>query len=127
MGIALTKTVAAAAITGVLALTASVAPASAAGGIWHHGGGGGWHGGHGGGWHGGYGGGWRGGYGGWRGGGWGGGWAPFVVGGLAAGAILGAAAPYYADPYYGYSCNRLAPTYDQWGRYAGRQWVNVCQ
>jgi hypothetical protein len=53
-----------------------------------------------------------------RGWGWG---APAVVGGLAAGAIIGGAlaAPYYAGPYNG-GCWRRA-----WGYY-GWQWVRYC-
>ena len=113
MGMALTKTLTAAALAGAIALTTSVAPAAAAGQIWHHGGGGGYHGG--GGWH--------------HGGGWG--WGPYVAGGLLAGAVIGAAtAPYYYGgpygPYYGDPCYRPTPTYDAYGNYVGRHWARVC-
>jgi hypothetical protein len=79
-------------------------------------GGRGWHGG--GAWHGG----------GWGGrGGWHGGWGPGVVGGLAAGAIIGGA---LAAPYaygYGYDgCYQYQPIYGPDGAYLGRQLVNVC-
>ena len=118
MSFNLTKVIASVALAGTIALTASAAPAFAD--FRPHGG---FHGG--GGWHGG---GWHGGYGGWhRGGGWG--WAPFVLGGLAAGAIVaGATAPYYyGAPYYGDPCYRLTPSYDPYGNYVGRHWSYVCQ
>ena len=99
---------------GVVAETTTPAAAQWHGGGWH---GGGWHGG---GW------GWRGG--GWRGGcwncGWNNGWwGPAVVGGLALGAI--ATSPYWAGGGGG-GCWALQPTWDGWGRYLGRRWVNVC-
>jgi hypothetical protein len=89
----------------------------------------------GGGWRGGWGGGWRGGWGGgWR-GGWGGGWGGVGLG-LAAGAIIGDAAPYYggygyySSPYYGdgydygyspaYYGDYYAPTYYGYGGGYGR-------
>jgi hypothetical protein len=148
MTIAHMKTWVAAIAIGATALTAAASPAMA-GGQWHgggggggwHGGGGGWHGGgggwHGGGWNGGgwHGGGWHGGgygYNGWHGGGYygggygygGWGWgAPLLAGGLIAGAAVAASQPYY----YGNNCNQLQPVYNQYGQYAGRQWVNVCQ
>jgi hypothetical protein len=110
---------------------------------------GGFHGGMGGfgGWHGGWGGGWRGGGwgGGWRGGGWrnagwgwngcgwggcGGWWWP----GLAAGALVGAAATYpyygYGDASYGYgydnNCLVYRAVYSRHGHYIGRRLVNAC-
>ena len=75
---------------------------------------------------GGFHGGWHGG--GWRGGGWHGGWGgwgPGIVGGLAAGAIIGGA---LAAPYaYGYGgCYQYQPIYSPNGVYLGSQLVNVC-
>ncbi len=82
---------------------------------------------HGGGWHGG-GRGWHGGGGGWHGGGWHhgwGGWGPGVVGGLAAGAIIGGAlAAPYAYGYGGYYQDQ--PIYSPNGVYLGSQLVNIC-
>jgi hypothetical protein len=88
------------------------APASAA--TWHGGGGGG-------GFHGG--GGWHGGGGGWhhRGGGFGGYGLGLGLGGLGYGA------DYYGDDYgYDSGCLTYRPVYDRYGRYLGRQPVNVC-
>ncbi len=117
MAMAFTKSLTAAAIAGVIALSASVAPASA---DWRHGGGG-WHGGgggwHGGGWHGGYGGGWH------HGGGYG--WGPLAVGGILAGAAIASGAYYYGG-YGGDPCYRPVATYDQFGNYVGRHWARVC-
>jgi len=48
---------------------------------------------------------------------------PLLAGGLLAGAAVAASQPYY----YGNNCNQLQPVYNQYGQYAGRQWVNVCQ
>ena len=88
----------------------------------HGGGGGGGGGGH---WHGGGGNHWH--------GGGGGGWGPAAVGlgvlGLAAGAAI-AAQPgpdYYDAPApYDDGCQALRPTYDAYGNFIGRRWVNVC-
>ena len=115
---ATTKVIAAslaALLVGATATTSEAAFAPRMGGGWH---GGGWHGG---GWHGG----WRGGGWGWRGGGWGGGWGPGVIGGLAAGAIIGGA---LAAPYaYGYGgCYQYQPIYGPGGAYLGNQLVNAC-
>ena len=101
------------------------------GGGWH-GGGGGWHGGgwgggwRGGGWRGGWGPGWGGGYwnSGWGGCGWGNCWGPAVglgVLGLAAGTAI-ANGPYWGDN----GCWQVRPVYDRYGRFLGRQTVNVC-
>jgi hypothetical protein len=113
---ATTKVIAAslaALLVGATATTSEAAFAPRTGGGWH---GGGWHGG---GWHGG-----------WHGGGWGwhrgwGGWGPGVIGGLAAGAIIGGA---LAAPYaYGYGgCYQYQPIYGPGGAYLGNQLVNVC-
>jgi hypothetical protein len=115
---ALTASVAALAVGGML--VATEAPASAA--SFHGGHGGGFHGGgfHGGGFHGG---GWHGGghwAGGWH-GGRGYGWAPFAAAGVA-GALLG------ADAYYGgyNGCWQSRPVYDGYGHYLGRRNVNMC-
>jgi hypothetical protein len=77
----------------------------------------------------------HGGHGNWHGGGhWhGGGWGPAAVGlgvlGLAAGAAI-AAQPgpgYYDGPDpYDDGCHALRPTYDAYGNFIGRRWVNVC-
>ncbi|HMF06414.1 MAG TPA: hypothetical protein VKE72_05315 [Methylocella sp.] len=83
-----------------------------------------------GGWHGGWYGGWRGGY--WGGCGWGCGYnnwggavAAGVVGGLALGALAGAAISY--GPYYYGSCSwQNRPVYDSWGNFAGYAPVQVC-
>ena len=75
----------------------------------------------------------HGGYGGhyWHGGGWGPGIGLGIVGGLAAGALVGCGVygcggygPGYG--YYGDGCVRYRPMYDQWGNYLGRRPVNVC-
>jgi hypothetical protein len=80
---------------------------------------GGWRGGwgwRGGGW------GWRGGWGGWRGPGWGWrgyGWGPAaVVGGVAAGAVVGSA---LSSPYYYGPCWRQVV-----GPYGGWHWRRIC-
>ena len=112
--LSLTKGVVATSLAALLA-GATIAGADAAP-LVH--GGGGWHGG-GAGWHGGAPG-WRGG--GWRGGG-GGWWGPAAVGGLAAGAIVGAMAAPYA---YNNGCYQYQPIYDASGAYLGSQLVNVC-
>jgi hypothetical protein len=74
---------------------------------------------------------WHGGY--WGGGGYG--WGPGVgldiAGGLAAGAIIGSAYPYYYNGYgygygYGEGCLAYQPIYDQFGNYIGRRAVNAC-
>ncbi len=109
---ALTKVVAAslaALLVGATATTSEAAFAPRFGGGWH---GGGW------GWHGG---GWHRGWGGW-------GWGPGIVGGLAAGALLGSlAAPYGYGYGYGYGgCYQYRPVYSPNGVYLGRQLVNVC-
>jgi hypothetical protein len=84
----------------------------------------GWHGAA---WRGGYWG--RGGWG-WRGwggsyGNWGGAVAAGVVGGLALGALAGAAYPY--GPYYWGGCSwQNRPVYDAWGNFAGYAPVQVC-
>ena len=134
------------------ALSFSATPADAGG---FHGGFGGFHGG---GFHGGFGGfhGGMGGFGGWRGGGWGGGWRGGGWGwgngcgwggcgwwpGLAAGALIGAAATYpyygygggypYPDAGYGYygsynNCWVHRAVYSRHGHYLGRALVNVCR
>jgi hypothetical protein len=72
---------------------------------------------------------WHGGGGHWRGGGWG----PAAVGlgvlGLAAGAAI-AAQPgpdYYDSPGpQDDGCHALRPTYDAYGNFMGRRWVNIC-
>ncbi|WP_051952967.1 hypothetical protein [Methylocapsa aurea] len=109
-----------------LAVTVAATPSQAQG--WHggrHGGYGGWHGGHGG-WHGG-GGYWRGGR--WYGGGynWGAPVAAGILGGLALGAVAGAAYPYggYA-PAYGGCYMQNQPAYDGWGNFVGYRPVRVC-
>jgi hypothetical protein len=141
MSIAHVKSLVAAALIGVTALTSAVEPAAA--GQWHGGGGwgGGWHGGggwgggwHGGGWHGGGwvahpGWGWRaGGWGhpaygwggGWNGGGWGWG-VPLLAGGVIAGAAIA------ASQYPSNGCYQLQPTYDRFGNFVSQQWVYVCR
>jgi hypothetical protein len=102
-----------------LAVLTPGAPGLAA--TWHGGGGGGFHGG-GGGFHGG-GGNWHGGG---RGGGGYGGYGGYGLGlGLGLGA-LGYGA-YYGDGYgYDSGCLTYRPVYDRYGRYLGRQPVNVC-
>ncbi|MGD0639557.1 MAG: hypothetical protein ABSC22_02325 [Roseiarcus sp.] len=48
-----------------------------------------------------------------------------VLGGLAAGAIIGSAGyPYYDD---GGGCYQYRPVYDQWGNYLGQHLVDICQ
>jgi hypothetical protein len=103
-----------AALTLGLGVAATTSPAEA--GQWHQHGYGGGYGGHG-----------------YYHRGWGGGWGPAVglgiLGGLAAGAIVGSdyyGGPYYGGAYYGDSCVRYTAVYDQWGRYMGRSPVNVC-
>jgi|SRR5579863_3955267 len=69
-------------------------------------------------------------------------WGPalaFGALGLATGAIIASsqpAYPYYYPPYayapapaygYGYGCLQRRPVYDRWGRYLGRETVNVCE
>ena len=109
-------------VAGLAALAMSAAvivpttPASAA--QWR---GGGWHGGYGYGgryWHNGY---WRNGY--WY-NGW---WGPAVAAGVLAGAAV-ATYPYWGGYGYGYGngCWSLQPTWDGYGHYLGRRWVNVC-
>ncbi len=71
----------------------------------------------------------------WRGGHWYGGWWGPAVGlgilGLAAGAAIASQGPYYGPGlYYGpgpNGCTAYQPVYDQWGRYLGRRWVNICR
>lgn len=95
----------------MVAAVAAATPAMAGG---YYGGGGYYHGG------------------GYYGGGWGGGgWVGPAVGlgvlGLATGAIIASQYPpaYYAPPPG--NCWQRRPVYDQWGRFIGRQTVNVCQ
>lgn len=84
-------------------------------------------------WHGGHGG-WHGGGGHWHGGGWGPAVGLGVLGGLAAGAIIGSQG-YYGDGGYGYGygyggygdgCVAYQPVYDAYGNYRGQRPVNVC-
>ena len=73
-------------------------------------------------WRGGWGWGWHRGWG-WRGRGWG--WGPAaVVGGLAAGAVVGSAIagppPYYGGPYYGNCWRQVVGPYGEW------RWQRMC-
>jgi hypothetical protein len=65
----------------------------------------------------------------WHGGGWGQAAVGLGVLGLAAGAAI-AAQPgpgYYDGPGpYDDGCHALRPTYDAYGNFIGRRWVNVC-
>ncbi len=60
--------------------------------------------------------------------GWGAPVAAGVLGGLAAGAIIGSAVrPYGYGPYgYGAPCVRRRPVYDAYGNFAGYRPVRVC-
>ena len=62
--------------------------------------------------------------------GWGAPVAAGVIGGLAAGAIIGSAIrPYGYAPAYGpgpYPCLRRRPVYDAYGNFAGYRPVRVC-
>lgn len=62
--------------------------------------------------------------------GWGAPVAAGVIGGLAAGAIIGSAArPYGYGPAYAYGprpCLRRRPVYDGFGNFAGYRPVRVC-
>ncbi|UDL95064.1 MULTISPECIES: hypothetical protein [Lichenihabitans] len=72
-----------------------------------------------------------------RGGGWGAPVAAGVIGGLAAGAIIGSAArpygygygygyPAYAEPAYEPCYRSRRPVYDEYGNFAGYRPVRVC-
>ena len=76
----------------------------------------------------------------WYRGGWGGPVAAGVIGGLAAGAIIGSAARpsygygpayaygpgYYPAPAYDPCYRGRRPVYDSWGNFAGYRFVRVC-
>jgi len=50
-----------------------------------------------------------------------------LLGGFAAGTILGSAyGPYDYSYDYGNGCYQYRPTYDQFGRYLGQHLVDVC-
>jgi hypothetical protein len=99
-----------AALTLGAGLTATATPSAAHG--WR--GGYRWHNGY---WYRGYG--WRGGY------GWGAPVAAGIIGGLALGALAGAAYP-YGPAYYGGCYWQNRPVYDSWGNFAGYAPVQAC-